>query len=176
MSIQYLADTYADMPIVGKRVKDHAWTAVRRGKLFKQAYAKLRCEFDAEDAVNDAFSRALRYKHTFNGKLPFGVWFNTILKNSIRDIQASNRHQGMGMVDDDDKNKEEVGPELIDEYARIAAMQFVEKNIKHLNAKEQDLVNLVLKHGHTLTTAASIIGVTPQYAYKAMKKLQEMSK
>lgn len=175
MSVQYIADTEYDMPIVGKRVKDKAWTSVRRGKLFKMAYAKLQCEFDAEDAVNNAFERALRYNHTFNGKLPFGVWFNTILKNCIRDVKISNRHQGMGMVDEDDK-VEEVGPELIDEYARIAAMIFVEKNIKNLNAKEQDLVNLVLKHGHTLTTAASIIGVTPQYAHKAMKKLQEMSK
>lgn len=42
---------------------------------------------DAEDIVQEAFYRAIKYKETFMMGLPFNHWFQRILSNSLRDYK-----------------------------------------------------------------------------------------
>lgn len=41
-------------------------------------------EWDAEDIVQEAYTRALKYFHSFDGT-NFNRWFNTILNNALRE-------------------------------------------------------------------------------------------
>lgn len=40
----------------------------------------------AEDVIHDSYERAIRYANSFNGE-EFDKWFNTILRNSMRDYR-----------------------------------------------------------------------------------------
>ena len=43
---------------------------------------------NAEDVVQEAFTRAIKYINSFdNSSREFGAWFNTILNNSLRDFK-----------------------------------------------------------------------------------------
>ena len=56
----------------------------------------------AEDVIQDAYERALRYKGSYrsSGK-PFTTWFNAILNNALRDYKAKERRLGMSVEYDE---------------------------------------------------------------------------
>ena len=52
----------------------------------------------AEDVVQEAFSRALKYRNSFDEtKQEFGGWFNGILNNSLREYKHKERLLGMSV-------------------------------------------------------------------------------
>lgn len=55
-----------------------------RRKLLKRLTFRAGTEWDAEDVLQDAYERAQRYIHAFNGE-DFGAWFNMILNNALRE-------------------------------------------------------------------------------------------
>lgn len=56
----------------------------------------------AEEIVQEAYTRALRYFSCFDPDLkPFEAWFNTILNNATRDIQKEERESGMPRDEED---------------------------------------------------------------------------
>lgn len=56
---------------------------------------------NAEDIVQEAFARALKYLPTFDGKKPFENWFSRILQNSFREFRVAERNYGMNMTNED---------------------------------------------------------------------------
>lgn len=53
---------------------------------------------NAEDIVQEAFTRAFKYIKSYeNTKREFGAWFNTILNNALRDFKRDERNYGMSM-------------------------------------------------------------------------------
>jgi RNA polymerase sigma factor (sigma-70 family) len=60
---------------------------------------------DAEDIVQEAYYRALRYQRSFNGE-DFNRWFATILNNCLR--EHKNNEKNHVSVDIDDMDEEEV--------------------------------------------------------------------
>lgn len=53
---------------------------------------------NAEDVVQEAFTRACQYLNSFDpNKKEFGAWFNTILNNALRDFKRDEMNYGMGM-------------------------------------------------------------------------------
>lgn len=57
---------------------------------------------NAEDVVQEAFTRALKYAKTFDSnRAEIGQWFNTILNNALRDAKAEQRREGMVVPRDD---------------------------------------------------------------------------
>ena len=58
---------------------------------------------DAEDAVQEAFCRALRYIETYDMSAGnFEGWFRRILQNTVRDIKRDNMLKGMSTDPSDD--------------------------------------------------------------------------
>lgn len=67
-------------------------------KLVKKLTFRAGTEWDAEDAIHDAFERAIKYFPSFDpDKSAFPMWFNRILVNAIKD--HFNRNQGRGDVE-----------------------------------------------------------------------------
>ena len=61
-------------------------------------------EVNAEDVVQEAFTRGLKYANSFDEtRRPFEAWFNTILNNSLRDFQRQERLYGMNISLDEEK-------------------------------------------------------------------------
>ncbi len=61
-------------------------------------------EAAAEDIVQEAFARALKYLDNWNNTEPFGKWFSKILKNALFDYLAEERNYGT--VDKEDEEEE----------------------------------------------------------------------
>lgn len=53
-------------------------------RLIKRMTFRAGTEWDAEDVVQEAYARALRYQDSFDGT-NFDRWFNTILNNALRE-------------------------------------------------------------------------------------------
>lgn len=67
---------------------------------------KRRCGgvINAEDVVQEAFARAIKYKDSFDDqRRPYEAWFNTILNNSLRDFQRQERLYGMNLEFEEEK-------------------------------------------------------------------------
>lgn len=61
-----------------------------RKLLVKRVYNRVKDHHIAEDIVQEAFCRALKYKGSYDQSLPFDNWFNYILRNAQSDIVRSN--------------------------------------------------------------------------------------
>ncbi|QVJ12717.1 hypothetical protein [Pseudomonas phage PSA11] len=74
------------------------------GRFFKNNYNELvkRVSFragtpeNAEDIVQEAFARALKYWNSYDPeRKELGAWFNSILNNALRDFKRDERRYGM---------------------------------------------------------------------------------
>ena len=80
---------------------DSAWAAVvaeNYRKVFGTALALTRHVAQAEDATQETFLRAYRYRHKFNGKASPGTWLHAIAVNVCADILRRERklsHRGL---------------------------------------------------------------------------------
>lgn len=75
------------------------------GNYYKKEYSKL-CKKvarragspeNAEDVVQEAFYRALKYWDSYNPETDIGAWFNTILNNTCKDKMKDERMFGMSV-------------------------------------------------------------------------------
>ena len=65
---------------------------------------------NAEDVVQQAYTRALTYKDSFNPTKEFERWFSLILSNSIKDFLRAERTNGMGHDQEEDLDNVEALP------------------------------------------------------------------
>ena len=84
-------------------IEDHYHANHR--KLLKRLTYRAGTEWDAEEILHDAYERALRYIHAFNGE-DFGAWFNTILNNALR--EHKNAAKGYATVEWEEDEEEGV--------------------------------------------------------------------
>jgi RNA polymerase sigma-70 factor (ECF subfamily) len=69
-----------------------------RRRLVKIVANRAGSKENAEDVVQTAFERALRYRRSFDPtQKVFEAWFVTILNNALRDFKADERLLGMGV-------------------------------------------------------------------------------
>lgn len=85
-----------------KLIEDHYLE--NRRKLLKRLKFRAGTEWDAEDVLQDAYERALKYIHSFSGD-DIGPWFNTILNNALREHMNASK----GFVTQPFEEEEEEG-------------------------------------------------------------------
>jgi len=65
----------------------------RYNKFVKKIGGRIGSRHNAEDVVQEAFCRALKYKDAFNPEhKELGAWFNTILNNCLKDFKREERN------------------------------------------------------------------------------------
>lgn len=72
-----------------------------RSMLIKKYRNALGGHHNAEDAVQEAYTRACKYWQTYDGAQPFGGWFHTILNNCIKDQQRDTILNGLVQESED---------------------------------------------------------------------------
>lgn len=71
--------------------------------LYKRVSRRAGGPYNAEDVVQEAFARALKYLPAFNPeKKEFGAWFNTILNNALHDFKREEMTYGMCLEFDEE--------------------------------------------------------------------------
>lgn len=74
-------------------------------ELVRRAQNQYVSKHDAEDIVQEAFTRLLKFEHTFDGK-NFEAWFFTILRNVVKDSHRDRIMRGMGLEDPEEEGAE----------------------------------------------------------------------
>ena len=76
--------TRYNMQLIEQHYKDN------HNRFIKRMTFRAGTEWDAQDIVQDAYERALRYYKSFDGT-NFDKWFSTILNNSLKDFKSKEK-------------------------------------------------------------------------------------
>lgn len=110
---------------------------------------------NAEDIIQEAFARALKYSDSFDSsKREFGSWFNTICTNALRDFKNTEKMQGMSISFD------ETGPELLPEpfnTEKLVVKKEIHKRIMQKEESTRTVLDLYLYKGYM---PSDIVAVT----------------
>lgn len=105
--------------------------------LYKAAYARLKDHDNAEDAVQEAFLKAIEYFHTYDPeKAGVGAWVNRILQNVCNKITQVERNRGVSMEFD-----EELAEGV---YMTHEGDQLLDKAIAHINEEKNPNTRAIL--------------------------------
>lgn len=125
---------------------------------------------NAEDVVQEAFTRALKYKRSWNPEYKtLGAWFKGILNNAARDKKQEERMQGMS------------GPEYYESEeldTTMAKSELVEKVISEMDTSiNSEVLRMFFVLGYTRKEIAEVVELTPKYignvVYEFRKSMQE---
>lgn len=115
------------------------------GKLVKRYARRFDNDHVGQDVVQEAYSKALRYRETYDASQPFENWFGVICFNAFRTIYA----QEQGHVAEDLDDMEIAGTETYYEMDRLWA-QILEA-IKKEKPEAQEVLRLYFDKGYTIT-------------------------
>ena len=124
-----------------KQISDHY--ALNYERLVKRCVNRVpdRSQALAEEVVQEAYTRALKYFRTYDWKInDFDVWFNSILKNAINDCRQIERERGVSQ--ELHENMEELVPHKMTKDAQVE----VTKRILTSSAKPVERSVLTLFH------------------------------
>lgn len=123
---------------------------------------------NAEDVVQEAYTRALQYSNSYNEKLStLGGWFNTILNNSAKDFKREERLSGM--------TTDEELTEPADETAYTAEM--VEKVLKDMDESPyREILRLYFILGYKPADIAKVTDQRPQSISNAVQRFKNEMK
>lgn len=110
-------------------------------------YNRCKNHADAEDIIQEAYYRALKYSHTFEMGTPFNFWFNRIISNVHRDFIA----ERMFDIEELDEDKIEGTP---DNLVPSQLWEQLKKEIEDNPNKE--ILTLYFIYGHPLREIVQI--------------------
>lgn len=140
--------------------------------LCKKAYRWLKDHHHAEDAVQEAYFRAIKYQKTFREGADFEVWFTRIFYNSVKSVQAEVRNGGVVL---------EVKPQqfLVEVFDDEALKRFnLKEEILSYDGDEDSKEKLTLHFvlGYRAPEVAEFMGVTVVNVYSTVARFKKQMK
>ncbi|QDP53357.1 MAG: hypothetical protein Unbinned6805contig1000_19 [Prokaryotic dsDNA virus sp.] len=121
--------------------------------LIKRIKARGMQEVDAEDVVQEAFYRALKYFNTFNpDRQEIGAWFNTIMNNAFKDYRHANFTGDYSFREED----EEVGGEIEEDLFHKQLAKEIKDEISRMPIEERNILQAVFVLGHSYKACCQI--------------------
>lgn len=140
-----------------------SWIAINRGRLTSYANRRLQQWEDAEDAVQEAYSRALQFPHKFSEERGFNNWFFIVLTNVVNDMVKTKGSAPVTVEADDTTlvSEDFIIPEeepyhymLYDEQDQRMA-----KVCSTLSDRDASILSLYFTYGHTAPVVSLLLGV-----------------
>lgn len=145
-----------------------------RSKLVKRMTFRSGTEWDAEDIVQEAYARAIKYVASFDGR-NFDNWFNTILNNSLREYKNSEKGFSTSSIEEE----EELEGAPCNQYNKL----IVEEIYEIINTKSEnqiEVLTLFFQNGYTGRDIARITNhtyaATHQMIQRFRNELKELYK
>lgn len=112
-------------------------------RLVNKTVGKTGNKYNAEDAVQEAYTRALHYYKTFNPETSaFEVWFEKILSNSIRNLNSDTRSKGI--VNPDNIDPPSINPAFFKRF-----LKEIEEDVNKLPKDKRTPIALSFFQGYT---------------------------
>lgn len=160
-------------------IKNKAWTAIRRGKWEGQAYKQLKNNEDAEDAVQEAYTRIWERLARGGEIKDLDRYFTIVLRNCITDVHKANRNTPS--TDSSDGSEDYNIPEdqkvyLEDTLAIDEKIEDIARVSKGFSKVHQDIFELRYVYRHKYKEIKDVLNVSIPSIAKAINKLNKVLK
>ena len=122
-----------------------------RSKLISSIRKKAGNVVDAEDVVEETFSRALKHWHHYDVSKPLEGWIVGIMHNALADFKREERMHGMPGLDEPVYDIEE----------RHEVKELVRSALELASDRDKDIVRLYYSVGYTSKEIADIKAISP---------------
>lgn len=127
---------------------------------------------DRNDVLQETFTRALKYYHTYNkDNSPLGAWLNTLMNNAIKDFKKAEKLRGMSTA-----NYEEEPLTGDDLQLNSLLCSNIEEELKGKDPIHRNIIYLSLIKGLTFRDIAEVLNVSRCYAHKVVTKFKASMK
>jgi len=137
-----------------RRVVDQWWPQIRRWALYQCADPTI-----AEDAVQEALVRLLRFIVRYDPSRPFGPWLRTLVRNACNDQLAKQQMYRQRHEPARETHAPSVPPHSRQIDLSRAAQEVIHQ-FKNLSPRQREVIDLVDLQGVTPTDAAAQIGIS----------------
>lgn len=111
---------------------------------------------NAEDVVQEAFTRALKYFDSYLPHLKFEKWFGVILSNTLKDYQNDSRMAGLTKnIDDAIDELEPIIPNHIKDHFR----NHMDKLSAHKASYNKEIIRLNILFGYSPKEISELLGL-----------------
>ncbi len=119
--------------------------------LVKRIKYRAGTQWNAEDIVQEAYLRALKYAATYRDNLEFDHWFARIVSNTLKDFKRAERdYAGLEDIGEED--------ELVEDTSLPRNIQLeIRRAINDLPADQKEIVELHLVFGFELRHIVQIV-------------------
>ena len=157
----YLANT--DKVMVKEEDSVGSYVAVRRGAMTLHAYRRLQSWEAAEDAVQEAYLRALQFQGSFDEDKDFDNWFYIILMNVVN---STMRNEGiapeMVEADDDSLFADEFIEQPTEPDIDLTEKQYwdkLEEICSSVSKRDSSILTLYYKFGHSRPEISQMLDI-----------------
>lgn len=149
-------------------------------KVFRTAYRLTGSTENAEDVVQEAFLRAYRKLHLFDGRAQFGTWLHRIAVNCAMDLMRREGRRSQRETADERTELEamvngEPRPDRMAESSEVG--RAVQRVLQSLSPTERTAFLLRHFEGHSSAEIGQILGIRPgasrNAVFRAVRKLRE---
>lgn len=159
---------------VREEASNGSWLAINRGKLVVHAYRRLHNWEDAEDAVQEAFTRSLTFASSFKEGERLENWLYIVLSNVIRQM-LRNKSSAPEMIeaDDDNINSDEILTEAEQPFHLVVLEQHEEKLAaicRSMSDRDGSILVLYFKYGHTAPAVGQLLGVELHTVHRVIQE------
>lgn len=138
-----------------RRVAEHYWRPMRRW-----AWLELRDEQLAEDAVQEALVRILRFHGRYDPRRPLGTWLRTIVRHAARDQRPMHRR----VIDFVRTTLRSPEPTPDRQLELVRALDRVDAALEALSPRQRHLMDLCIRQNLSVQEAAAHLDITPSTA------------
>ena len=129
--------------------------------------------YNAEDVVQEAFLRAIKYWGSYNPeRRSVGAWFNTILQNALKDFSKEERMLGMSVEFD-----EELYDGLLMSQTATHMLRKVRELIESKNGLTRDILELYFLHNYKQRDVVKVLDVKAStvnnYVFRFKQEVKE---
>lgn len=135
------------------------------GRLLKRMTFRSGTEWDAEDVIQEAYCRALKYFKTYDGK-HLDQWFSTILNNTLRDYKRSEK--GLNTVSLEEDELDGVACSSVPDRVMFEIAQ----RINQKPPDQQEVLHRYFMEGYTVREIHEITGYSYEGAFKLVKRFK----
>ena len=122
---------------------------------------------DAEDVVQEAFTRAITYAGGYDSSRPLVKWFNTILNNAIRDKKSEIKMDGMVRNSKDD----DLFTDGEDDFKKRLCSS-IEREMEGRSQSHRSIIYLYFMNGYKPREICKIVEDNIQNIYKVLGRFK----
>jgi RNA polymerase sigma factor (sigma-70 family) len=122
---------------------------------------------DAEDIINDAYERAIRYSNSFKEDGDYNTWFGRIRYNCLKDHRKKER--GVAVVEFDEYDFEGTDCTQFTDEQRVQ----IQKLLETKSPEQQEILHLHFNLNYSAMDVCAVLGTLYPATHQCIRRFRE---